>query len=89
MLSTIQHVSSTTGGWSLLIQSGILVTLLGGVFGAGRWAGTIKSDIHELRETLASFAGRIQPLERDYERRMGYAQAMAEIERAADTQKRV
>ena len=88
----VEQVTTTSGGYQLLIESGILVSILGAIFTTGRWVGRLGHDVSEMRssvtrlerattDALHELGQRIGPLERDYERRQGYEQGKADERR--------
>ena len=74
-------VTTSSGGYSLLIQGGILTAIVGGIFQAGRWSKGLGADVHEIREGLKKLGDRLEPLEQDYWRRRGYAEGIEESRR--------
>lgn len=89
MIESVQQVTTTSGGYSLLIQGGILVSILGAIFATGRWVGGIAKTVADLRnviesvkdamhEGLSDLGDRLTPLERDYWRRKGYDEGKAD-----------
>jgi hypothetical protein len=89
---SVEQVTSSTGWIQVALESGILVAILGAIFATGRWVGGIgrsledvTGDVSEIKSTTATALDkinqRIDPLERDYWRRVGRAEGVAEERR--------
>lgn len=91
----MQHVDTSTGWIQVILDSGILIAIVGAIFAAGRWVGTVTREIKDVRQAvieiekstrdgMLALASRIDPLEREHWRRRGREEALEEVRHVND-----